>query len=553
MRPSLHPKPCLSLRLVVQLSAGLLVPLWVAPALAQGVAAITPSPAMAPREEREKLAPLVMAPAAAELMRAEGTANQLAWRESLKRMSEAEADDPSRALAAYKRFFNERTMSPELGVEVGVKIAQLRSKLGDSKGALQTCEVLAAKYADEPTAALLSLQKARVLMESKQLAQASECVNEAMPDLVALGPSRYREISDLLLQLVQANLDSGDAESKERAKVLCVGVEEVYLRWLKSDTVDHLRERFEFLQTNYRRIGEQEEAEELFPKVVDVLLQLPVDPNNGEAGVMSLQMAQRLYAEQGGNSTNTMSQDERDAAFQLYTKAALSSDDYHSAWSIVEEYSRELNGNSQQAELRLLQLQEEVKTPSARLATQFMLAWARYKAGDWNAFLIQAGNALKQYSSINDHSRHQVFAPLALRLEDACKWAKLWQTNSVVAESPDLDLIFDKPLQQPIERRIFVDTSTPIQLQVAIVGDAKRVSARLEESPWAPELEEVRHQQIIVVTITPGLPQIQASICVMPIGQPEQILQLPFRVSAEATKTLFLPDTRQDQTQEISP
>ena len=525
MRPSLHPKPRPSLRLAVQLGAGLLVPLWVAPALAQGVAAITPSPAMAPREEREKLAPLVMAPAAAEVMRAEQTANQLAWSESLKRMSEAEADDPSRALAAYKRFFSERTMSPELGVEVGVKIAQLRSKLGDNTGALQTCDVLAAKYADEPTAVLFSLEKSRVLMDSKQLAQASQCVNEVMPELVVLGPSRYREISDLLLQLVQANLDSDDADGKERAQALCVGIEEIYLRWLRKDTVDHLRERLEVLETNYRRTDEQHKADELLPKVSDTLLQLPVDPNNGEAGVISFQMAQWL-SEKG----------KQDLSFELYAKAAHSSADSHAAASVLEGFGQELKSNPKQAQAHLLQLQKELNNPLAQLATRFLLIWSHYKNGDWKEFLIQSEEVLKQYQSIDDYSHRCVLVPIALQIEDAQHWAKLWQTDAVVAESPELDLRFDEPLQQPVERRIFVDTPISAQLQVTVEGDTNRVSARLEASPWAIELENVRHQQIIVVTIAPGVAHVQALIQVTSTDRKETLLTLPVKVSDAKTR-----------------
>ncbi len=373
MWPFLHPKPRPSLYLAVQLGAGLLVPMWVAPALAQGVAVITPSPAMAPRDEREKLAPAVMAPAAAEAMRAEGTANQLAWRESLKRMSEAEADDPSRALAAYKRFFSERTMSPELGVEVGLKIAQLRLKLGDSQGALQTCEVLAAKYADAPTAVLLALQKARVLMESKQLAQASECVNEAMPELVALGPSRYREISDVLLKLVQANLDSGDAEGKERAKALCVGVEQIYLRWTKKDAVDHLWQRFEALQVEYQQAGDKKRAEELLPKVGDALLKTPIDSGYIEGSVLALEAA-RWSSGQG----------QKERANLLYQRIDGFNDGWHTMMARYDQASPLINaGELEEAKAILAPpINAKVHQWDGELAQTAWLASIEYQQGD---------------------------------------------------------------------------------------------------------------------------------------------------------------------------
>ena len=366
-----HPKSRQQLRIAVQLSAGLLVPLWVAPALAQGVAVITPSPAMAPREEREKLAPAVMAPAAAEAMRAEATANQLAWRESLKRMSEAEVEEPSRALAAYKRFFSERTMSPELGVEVGLKIAQLRSKLGDNQGALQTCEVLRAKYADEPTAALLALQKARVLMESKQLAQSSECVNEAMPELVALGPSRYREISDLLLKLVQANLDSGDVEGRERARALCVGVEEVYLRWLKGGTLPHTWQMFEALQKEYQQAGGQKRAEELLPKAVDVLLSMKATPQNPEGADVSIEAARWMIRNGRVEEANA-----------LYSKVPNYSNSFGSNMALLDMADNLLNHGDVEAGCEILRELIPSSSGKIKLVSTVWLGTNLYGKGD---------------------------------------------------------------------------------------------------------------------------------------------------------------------------
>ena len=519
-------------RLMALASAGLLMPLGVAPSLAQGV--ITPSAAMAPRQEREQLAPALMQ---AEARQAQATANELAFDESLKRLSQVEASDPAEALTQYKRFFSERALSPALGVQVGLKIARLRLQMGDAVGALQTCEVIGAKYADEPTAALFALEKARVLLGQKQLAQASEEVNEAMPEWVALGPSQYREISDVLLKLVQANLDGGEAEGKERARALCVDLEEVYLRWLKRDTVDHLRERFEVLQTSYQRIGEQEKADELFHKIADALLKMPVDSGNGEAGVMSLQMAQWLFEKQNSRSTNGI-QAEQNAIFQLYAKAAVSSDDFHSVWSIVEGYGRQIESNPQQAELRLLQLQKEIKTPSARLASQFMLAWARYKAGDWKAFLAQSKEVLANYERVEEKSRRQSLARIALRTEEAQKWAKLWQENAIVAENPDLDLRFDGPFQQPVERRIFVDTPVPTQLQVTVEGDVNRVSARIEASPWASELSDARHQQIVVLTVAPGEPKASAVLRITSAANRSEPLRLLVKVSISQTEAI---------------
>ncbi len=223
-------------------------------------------------------------------------------------------------------------------------------------------------------------------------------------------------------------------------------------------------------------------------------------------------------------------------AKQLYIQAAQGSNALYAGGAIIEGFSQELKSNPEQAQKELLQLQKEDINPDARLATQFLLTWARYNAGDWSAFLLQSEQVLTQYESINEISRRRGFAPLALQLEDGQKWAKLWQTNVIVAEQTYLDLVFDGPLQQPVERRIFVDTAMPTQLQLTVEGDANRVFAHLEESPWAPELSDVRHQQIVVVTVAPGVAAVSATIRVADMNTPKGAsLSLPIKVSDTKT------------------
>ena len=408
---------------------------------------------MAPREEREKLAPAAMAPAAAELMRAEGTANQLAWRESLKRMSEAEADDPSRALAAYKRFFVERTMSPELGVEVGLKIAQLRSKLGDNAGALQTCEVLAAKYADEPTAVLLSLQKARVLMEGKQLAQASECVNEAMPELVALGPSRYREISDLLLKLVQANLDSGDADGKERAKALCVGVEEVYLRWLKGGTLPHTWQMFEALQAKYQQAGEQKRAEELLPKAIDVLLQAKATPQNPEGADVSIEAA-RWMIRNGSN----------EEADLLYDKATKYGNAFGNSMVMLDQANNSLNAGKTEEGSQLLQRLIPISSGRIKLISQVWLGNALYDRGD----LEGVKKVLAPLLSKADLYQEGEDVSFYLQAKDTYSRADKWIMHPIQADVKEVNFTGSSETDQPLYTRFRIRVYGGMPLSIAV-------------------------------------------------------------------------------------
>lgn len=295
-----HPKHRTVSSPLARLGVGVLVPFLVAPALAQvAPPAIVATPAQAGRGEREKLAPAVMAQAEAALQAAQA-ADMAAFGEAVKRLRDVEMSDPAQALVQYQRFLVRRNPSPVLGVQVGIKVAQMRQKLGDFQGALLTCNVLGKKYEAEPSVALLYLQKARVLMGQKKLAQASECVDEALPDLMALGTQHYAETSDFLRQLAQANLVDGKEHGKERARVLDVGVEEIYLRWIKKDTVGYLWQRFEALQADYRKAGDEERAKNLLPKVEDMLLQIPPKPGNMEGAVLSLE-AGRWLTQQGKN------------------------------------------------------------------------------------------------------------------------------------------------------------------------------------------------------------------------------------------------------------
>ena len=522
MWPFVQPKPRPSLRLAVQLGAGLLVPLWGAPALAQGVAVITPSSAMAPREEREKLAPLVMAPAAAEAMRAEATANQLAWRESLKRMSEAEADDPSRALAAYKRFFVERTMSPELGVEVGLKIAQLRSKLGDSQGALQTCEVLRAKYADEPTAALLALQKARVLMESKQLVEASQCVNEAMPELVALGPSRYREISDVLLQLVQANLDNGNPEGRERARGLCVGVEEIYLRWTKKDAVDHLWQRFEVLQTKYEEAGAQKRANELLPKVSDALLKVPVKPGYVEGAVLSLEAA-RYFAGQG----------QLTQAMLFYIRTPQFGDEWHTVLANYEQ-AQILISEKRYREARALIEQPTARVGQAKVLLLSASGQLHYAEGKWLEAKKDSEGVISSFNALESSQQQSSLGAIVNTAQARLMMSQNWLKQPLSVERNEIRVKTQRSgkTQPPILEKVYVRSPEDASLQVSVNND--QIKAYLSDVKTDKSVNSYYFQQEVIVEIPANtVSDVNAQLTIKSVSPAEATIKLPIFVEAE--------------------
>ena len=345
-----HRQPRTTPRLLAPLCAGLLVPMLVTAAPAQNSPhALLIAPArsmsnatepMAPRAEREQLAEAVMAPSAPETTQTKTTVNQLAFDEAVKRLRAAETSEPRWALEQYKRFFDECTLAPALGVQVGLKIAQLRLKWGDAEGALQTCEVIAQKYAGEPSAVLLELQKSRVLLERARWAEAAECVSAVVPELVALGPSHYVEISDVLLQLVQALLDEGETA---QAQALCVDLEVVYLRWMKRDTVDHLWQRFEVLQAHYQGAGDAKRAAELMPKVADALLKTPVEPGFTEGAVLSLEAARWLNEH-----------DSPDEAAVFYARIPEFGDSWHSGLALYDQGLRLVERGEHEAARALL-------------------------------------------------------------------------------------------------------------------------------------------------------------------------------------------------------
>jgi hypothetical protein len=213
------------------------------PVLAQGG-----KPAVDVRTEREKMAPQVMHPLPQTPNKAvalDEAAEKEVLRETQKRLRWVEQNDPRLALAEYRKFWQGRTPHPAVGVQAAMKVAQLRYKLKDVAGALLTCDVMLKKYRAEPTSVLLLLQKADVLAGAKRLNEAYAVVEAVLPELVALEPQYYPQVSGALLRVAENSATSGDAADKQRSRELYYGVEQVYLRWLKAETIPHTWQMFE--------------------------------------------------------------------------------------------------------------------------------------------------------------------------------------------------------------------------------------------------------------------------------------------------------------------
>lgn len=215
------------------------------------------------------------------------------WKETLKRLREVEKNDPALALAEYKKFWQSRVPNGSVGVQAAVKVAQLRYATKDVAGALFTCDYMLRKYADEPLSGLLILQKADVLAKEKRLDEASALLTQSTSRLVALGPERFPQASDLLLRLGQMNAERGGDKGRQQAAELYAGVEQVYLKWLEGGTISHTWQMFEALEAKYQQV-DSKLADVVLQKAADVLLKMEPTKKNPEGADASVMAARWL-------------------------------------------------------------------------------------------------------------------------------------------------------------------------------------------------------------------------------------------------------------------
>lgn len=506
------------------------------------------------------------------------------WRELRQQWKGSEPKDAQSAIDAYEQFY--QTLLPEngdVGVEIASRVAQLYGReLGQRERALEIYRNAMQRW--ESPAQRERLQREFDLMNNQ--APQTEMVNSkkspadvpanpntptragALVELLATGPhssvvwaSGGWKTEDVVWALENIITENGilKGRPKEGVKVQ-ESLAELLAQHggaaIEGENWRALPLKVQLWLGNYYRTQNDEKAVAILENVLDNAEKIEGsttlfyaierlawfyrDRGQNEKGAQTWERASTLLPAyswwqadaQIGAARLLEAQGKPEAALKLYAQAARSSSAVFASGAILGGYGKELKSDPIAAEEQLLQLEKEVKVPEARLAIRSLLAWARYKAGDWSTFLLQSEQVLAQYESINDRSSRRALAPLAFQLEDARKWAKLWQSHAIVAQQPDLDLVFDGPLQQPVERRILVDTATPTPLQVTVEGDTARVSARIEESPWAPELADVRHQQIVVVTIAPGVAAVRAIIRVVAVGKERTMLELPVKVSA---------------------
>ena len=447
------------------------------------------------RGEREARAPQVMTPAAGTGAASDGAYSldeameRQVWQEAQKRLATVEASDPKRALAEYKKFWQGRVPHPGVAIEVALKVVELRLKLNDVAGALLTCEYMQQKYAAEPTAVQLSLEKARVLVRQQRFEEAAATVDGAMPKLLALGPSSYPHTSEVLLNLAQASGETGGEAGKQWASQLYEGVEQVYLRWTKQDAIDHLWQRFEALQIAYQQVGDSKKAEELLPKVSDTILKTPVKKNYVEGAVLSLETARWL-----------MQQGQEEQAALFYARVPQFGDEHHTILARYDQVAIEMQkGNSAQARKILLQPAPNV-SPSIRLATSSAVANSYYQEGDFaeagKLFLQIVTQAKTIRGSNEDRDEAAVIMDAA---KEHLRLIEKWMQTPLVCEPSQF---FVRPAllgDEPVTRWLYVSSSRYVPVEVK--SSNPFVVVKEGQKRWADD-GQLQYNQEFEVTVS---------------------------------------------------
>jgi tetratricopeptide (TPR) repeat protein len=472
------------------------------------------------RIEREKLASSVMSPEPnAAVSRAEQALDLAAFNETAKRLQEVEVSDPNRALREYRRFLTKHDLSPGLGVQLALKVAQMRQKLNDFQGALLTCDVMAKKYTAEPSSALLLLQKGRVLMSQKKLVQASQCVDEAMPELMALGTQHYAEASEFLLQLAQRNLVGGEGEGKARAAELYADVEQIYLRWIKKDTVDHLWQRFKALQADYQQAGDEKGANELLPKVADLLLQIPPKPDTIEGAVLSLEAA-RWFSQQGEN----------EQASVFYKRIPEFHDRWHTFLALYDQCNFLLSSEHiDDAQSLLDQWKKKYSSDLFPYGVSLMEGNISMRRGQWSYAHSAYSRAAKEFGDLNQNNTGD--RVILGFITDGVEWSKTWMERSFVCNSPDMTTVVqrldDKTARQSWDVRVDSPRSASFK--------AECPDARVQLTVNDATKNTFGYQATISIDVhlKSSEDYVETEVRIFPADHPDQVVKLPLFIEVQ--------------------
>jgi tetratricopeptide (TPR) repeat protein len=466
----------------------LIVSFWAFPALAQGG-----KPAVDVRTEREKLAPQVMAPLSQTPKKAaaldEATEKEV-LRETQKRLRWVEQNDPKLALAEYRKFWQGRSPHPAVGVQAAMKVAQLRHKLKDVDGALLTCDVMLKKYGAEPTSVLLLLQKADVLAGAKRLDEAYAVIDAVLPELVAMEPQYYPQVSGALLRVAEISAASGDATGKHWSREIYYGVEQVYLRWLKAETIPHTWQMFEALHVKYQQVGDEKRANELLPKAADALLKMEATRKNPEGADVSLEAA-RWFTKQG----------EIETAQILYTKIPLYSNNFVSQVALLDQVQMLfLQGKTTEgrALLNKIAVQGNREINTIRLLMLSRSYLSTFEIEEARRYAMEAAT---QQTPGNADAFGRAAGELVKRLDG-------WMLTPIRCEPAmvHLDVPSKAGVNKTLVRRVTIRTLGDVPLNVTVNNPAIKVQV-LDTEVWG-------HKKVVHAVMSGREPEISRQILV---------------------------------------
>ena len=413
------------------------------------------------RGDKETRAPQLMTPTSSTGAAPNGSYSldeameKQVWQEAQKRLAKVEASDPQRALIEYKKFWQGRVPHPGVAIAAALKVVELRLRLKDVDGALLTCDYMQQKYADEPAAVQLALEKARVLVSQKRFDEAAATVDKAMPKLLVLGPQSYPHTSEVLLNLAQSSGEAGGDAGKQWASRLYEGVEQVYLRWLKAGTVSHTWQMFEALQTKYRQVGDSKRADELLPKAADLLLRMEPTEKNPEGADVSTEAARWLVGQGRKEDAKNMYTTVPGYGNGFVTQLAL----FDQASSLIQE------GQHGSARKLLLQQAQGEGSEAVKIASLAALASSHYRTGDMEEASRYSQSAEKAFAISSVRSDRGVLAQVDM-VSDIARWSKIWLDRTIVCDPAQLTIHSGKG--QATERRISIRTSRQVPLSVRV-------------------------------------------------------------------------------------
>ena len=473
------------------------------------------------RGDRETRAPQVMTPtpltgtSSNGLYTLDEAMEQQVWQETQKRLATVEARNPKRALAEYKKFWQGRVPHPSVAIPAALKVVDLRLRMNDVDGALLTCDYMQQKYAAEPAAVQLALQKARVLVSEQRFQEAATTVDKAMPKLLALGPKSYPLTSQTLLELGQCCAQSGSEAEKPMAGMFYEGVEQVYLRWLKDGTLSHTWQMFEALQAKYQQVGDEKNAGELLPKAADVLLKMEPTEKNPEGADASVTAA-RWLAGHG----------REDDARKLYEKASRYGNTFVTQVALFDQATLSFSSGQISMGRKFLEVAAASSNGEVRIRAFTLLARSHYGSGEVEEARRYAREAVVQQAN-GGAERATREAQQLLSMLDR------WNREPIQCEPRELTVVFrsTESLDKPIVKRILVRTFRNIALSVTAdspLVDVRILPVNLEQDARAAKAVE----RELLIKIVPKAIKEELKTILTIVSQNEGgcQLQVPLRV-----------------------